>query len=185
MKRLMLVITFVLGTLGQGQAQENRGNAKYMLPFCQTWLKLAAERDLEVRGAFSKRKNLFRLTTSGMCADLVVGVAETLRIVELACPPGEDGKSDFDKLHSHAHDQRVFLYAFDLLEWNGEDYRQVSLERRKEKLKKFSRGPRGCDFRSTWTEMARPSFNTPAKWDWKASFRSAIFPIEAADAKAG
>jgi hypothetical protein len=54
MKRLMLVITFVLGTLGQGQAQENRGNAKYMLPFCQTWLKLAAERDLEVRGSLLK-----------------------------------------------------------------------------------------------------------------------------------
>jgi ATP-dependent DNA ligase len=68
---------------------------------------------------------------------------------------GEDGKSDFDKLHSRAHDQQVFLYAFDLLGLNGEDYRQVSLERRKAKLKKFSRGPRGCDFRSTWTEMAR------------------------------
>jgi hypothetical protein len=27
MKRLMLVITFVLGTLGQAQAQENRGSA--------------------------------------------------------------------------------------------------------------------------------------------------------------
>jgi hypothetical protein len=87
MKRLMLVITFVLGTLGQGQAQENRGNAKYMLPFCQTWLKLAAERDLEVRGSLLKTEEPIRLTTSGMCADLVVGVAETQRIVELACPP--------------------------------------------------------------------------------------------------
>jgi bifunctional non-homologous end joining protein LigD len=30
---------------------------------------------------------------------------------------GKDGKSDFDKLHSHAHahDHQVFLYAFDLL----------------------------------------------------------------------
>ena len=25
---------------------------------------------------------------------------------------GEDGKSDFDKLHSRAYDQQVFLYAF-------------------------------------------------------------------------
>jgi hypothetical protein len=47
MKRLMLVITFVLGTLGQAQAQENRGSANYMPLFCQTWLKLAAERDLQ------------------------------------------------------------------------------------------------------------------------------------------
>ena len=28
---------------------------------------------------------------------------------------GTDGKSDFDRLHSHAHDDAVFLYAFDLL----------------------------------------------------------------------
>ena len=34
-------------------------------------------------------------------------------------------------LHSHAHDEQVFLYAFDLLELNGEDYRQHSLEQRK------------------------------------------------------
>ena len=41
------------------------------------------------------------------------------------------GNSDFDKLHSHGHDQQVFLYAFDLLELNGEDYRQHPLEKRK------------------------------------------------------
>ena len=43
----------------------------------------------------------------------------------------------FDKLHSRAHDQQVFLYAFDLLELNGEDYRQYSLEKRKAKLEKL------------------------------------------------
>jgi hypothetical protein len=26
---------------------------------------------------------------------------------------GKDGLSDFDKLHSHAHNEDVFLYAFD------------------------------------------------------------------------
>ena len=50
---------------------------------------------------------------------------------------GEDGKSDFDKLHSRAHDQQVFLYAFDLLELNGEDYRNHPLEKRKAKLEKL------------------------------------------------
>ena len=49
---------------------------------------------------------------------------------------GKDGKSDFDRLHSHAHDDQVFLYAFDLLELNGEDYRQHPLDKRKAKLKK-------------------------------------------------
>jgi len=35
---------------------------------------------------------------------------------------GKDGKSGFDRLHSNAHDEQVFLYAFDLLELNSEDY---------------------------------------------------------------
>ena len=87
MKRLTLVITFVLVTLCQGQAQEDRGSAKYMLPFCQTWLKVSAERDLEVRGSILKTEEPIRVMTSGMCAGVVVGISETLRMVELACPP--------------------------------------------------------------------------------------------------
>jgi hypothetical protein len=64
---------------------------------------------------------------------------------------GKDGKSDFDRLHSRTHDDAVFLYAFDLLELNGEDYREHPLEKRKAKLEKilartqgmrFSMGPR-------------------------------------------
>jgi hypothetical protein len=87
MKRPTLVITFVLITLCQGQAQENRGSAKYMLPFCQTWLKVTVERDPEVVGSILKTEEPIRVMTSGMCAGVVVGVAETLRMVELACPP--------------------------------------------------------------------------------------------------
>ena len=44
---------------------------------------------------------------------------------------GPDGKSDVDKLHSCIHVDQVCLYAFDLLELNGEDYRQHPLEKRK------------------------------------------------------
>ena len=50
---------------------------------------------------------------------------------------GKDGKSDFDRLHSRANDHQVFLYAFDLLELNGDDYRQHPLEKRKSKLEKL------------------------------------------------
>ena len=50
---------------------------------------------------------------------------------------GKDGKSDFEKLHSNAHDEQMFLYAFDLLELNGEDYRNYPLEKRKAKLEKI------------------------------------------------
>jgi Rap1a immunity proteins len=86
-KQLTLMITFVLLTLGQTEVQKNRGSAKYMLPFCQTWLKVAAEQDPEAVGSILKREEPIRLTSSGKCAGLVVGIAETLRMVELACPP--------------------------------------------------------------------------------------------------
>ena len=59
---------------------------------------------------------------------------------------GKDGKSDFDKLHSNAHDDEVFLYAFDLLELNGEDYRQHPLEQRKAKLEKILARTEGMRF---------------------------------------
>jgi hypothetical protein len=51
------VITFVLVTLGQAQAQENRGSAKYMLPFCQD-SRLLPNETWRCGGAFSKRNNL-------------------------------------------------------------------------------------------------------------------------------
>jgi ATP-dependent DNA ligase len=50
---------------------------------------------------------------------------------------GQDGKSDFDKLHSGAHDASVFLYGFDLIELDGEDLRPAPLEQRKGKLEKL------------------------------------------------
>jgi bifunctional non-homologous end joining protein LigD len=59
---------------------------------------------------------------------------------------GNDGKSDFDKLHSHAHDGEVLLYAFDLLELNGEDCRQHPLEKRKAKLEKLLARAQGMRF---------------------------------------
>src|SRR5215211_6591208 len=36
---------------------------------------------------------------------------------------GKDSRSDFDKLHSHGYDDQVVLYAFDLIELDGEDWR--------------------------------------------------------------
>ena len=56
---------------------------------------------------------------------------------------GDDGISDFEKLHSRAYDQQVFLYAFDLLELNGEDCRRQSLERRKGSLERLVAGRTG------------------------------------------
>jgi bifunctional non-homologous end joining protein LigD len=42
-----------------------------------------------------------------------------------------NGLSNFDKLHSQSYDDQVVLYAFDLIELDGEDWRSRPLEERK------------------------------------------------------
>jgi bifunctional non-homologous end joining protein LigD len=46
----------------------------------------------------------------------------------------EAGVAVFERLHSRAYDDQVFLYAFDLLEFGGENWRPRPLEERKAKL---------------------------------------------------
>jgi bifunctional non-homologous end joining protein LigD len=59
----------------------------------------------------------------------------------------EAGVAAFEKLHSRAHDAEVFLYAFDLLELDGEDWRPRRLEERKERLQALISGaPDGLQF---------------------------------------
>src|SRR5271166_5419391 len=50
----------------------------------------------------------------------------------LAC--GEDGIANFDRIRYRQHDASVFLYAFDLLELNGDDLRRDPLNVRKARL---------------------------------------------------
>jgi bifunctional non-homologous end joining protein LigD len=58
-----------------------------------------------------------------------------------------DGVAIFDKLHSQAHNDQVFLYAFDLLELGGLDYRPQPLLARKAKLKSLlAKVPAGIRF---------------------------------------
>ena len=52
---------------------------------------------------------------------------------------GPDGVSDFERLHSRAYDHAAFLYAFDLLELDGEDLRPAPLDQRKARLAKLIR----------------------------------------------
>jgi hypothetical protein len=61
----------------------------------------------------------------------------------------------FRRLHSHAHDERVFLYAFDLLELNSEDYRQHPLEKRKAKLEKILARTQGMRLLRSYSHCAR------------------------------
>jgi bifunctional non-homologous end joining protein LigD len=50
---------------------------------------------------------------------------------------GENGVSEFDKLHSQNYDDQVVLFAFDLLELDGDDWRWRPLEKRKTRLAKL------------------------------------------------
>jgi bifunctional non-homologous end joining protein LigD len=50
----------------------------------------------------------------------------------VCCDP--DGTANFERLHSRAHDDRVFLYAFDLLELGGIDLWPETLEERRGRL---------------------------------------------------
>jgi ATP-dependent DNA ligase len=50
----------------------------------------------------------------------------------VAC--GDDGVPSFDRIRYRRHDASVFLYAFDLIELNGDDLRREPLEVRKATL---------------------------------------------------
>jgi bifunctional non-homologous end joining protein LigD len=53
----------------------------------------------------------------------------------------------FETLHSPTHDGEAFLYAFDLLELDGEDWRPRSLDARKAQLEKLlAQAPAGIQF---------------------------------------
>jgi ATP-dependent DNA ligase len=59
---------------------------------------------------------------------------------------GEDGVSDFERLHSQANDASVFLYAFDLLTIDGADIRRDRLDDRRAKLGEVLARPDGIRF---------------------------------------
>lgn len=59
----------------------------------------------------------------------------------------DDGVADFDRLHGREHDGRAFLWAFDLLELDGEDFRLRPLLERKGALRRFlRRAPAGIQY---------------------------------------
>lgn len=59
---------------------------------------------------------------------------------------GDDGASDFEKLHSRAHDASVLLYGFDLLSVDGTDIRGERLEDRRGTLRLLLAHPEGIVF---------------------------------------
>jgi ATP-dependent DNA ligase len=59
---------------------------------------------------------------------------------------GEAGVSNFERLHSGAHDASVLLYGFDLLAVDGADIRCERLDDRRAKLRKLLARPDGIRF---------------------------------------
>jgi hypothetical protein len=85
-KLINIVLAIIaVGQTPQARAQQNLGGAGYMLPLCNAWLKIA-EKDAEAIKNIL-RADPVRLTTARMCAGEVIGIAETLRMLEMSCPP--------------------------------------------------------------------------------------------------
>jgi bifunctional non-homologous end joining protein LigD len=82
----------------------------------------------------------------------------------------ENGVSDFNALHSRANDDWAMLLAFDILELDGTDLRDLPLVERKRRLKALL----GCQdeglqfvehLEGDGAEISRPL----AGWAWKGS----------------
>jgi bifunctional non-homologous end joining protein LigD len=70
-----------------------------------------------------------------LIVDALAGLRSQSCIIDgeaVACR--NDGIADFDRIRYRRHDQGVFLYAFDLMELDGEDLRREPLEVRKATL---------------------------------------------------
>ena len=105
----------------------------------------------------------------------VVESAKALRVKsatidgELVCA-GKDGVADFSKLHSRCHDGEAFLYAFDLIEHDGENLRGQTLDERKRRLGKLiRRAPPAFALSIMTTATARACLRRPVGWAWRAS----------------
>jgi ATP-dependent DNA ligase len=85
-----------------------------------------------------------------------------LLIDDQAVVCGQDGVSDFERLHSRQHDATVFLYAFDLLALDGADIRREQLGDWRAKL--TACWPRPDGTASPTASTARACSRTPASW---------------------
>jgi bifunctional non-homologous end joining protein LigD len=90
----------------------------------------------------------------------------------------DNGVASFDLVRHHRANERIFLYAFDLIELNVDDMRRDPLEVRKATLRSMlAKAGLGLRFNEhMWKATARPSSPMPAGWDSKASCRSARIP---------
>src|SRR5262249_62338290 len=88
-----------------------------------------------------------------------------------------DGVASFDLVRHQRANRSIFLYAFDLIELNGDDLRRDPLEVREATLASIvAKAQPGIRFNEHMRATARPSSPTPASLTSKASSRSARIP---------
>src|SRR5215472_15367919 len=85
----------------------------------------------------------------------------------------DNGVASFDRIRYRRHDGDAFLYAFDLIELNGDDMRRDPLEVRKATLRSLlAKAGLGLRFNEQSRATARPSSPMRARWGSKASCRN-------------
>jgi hypothetical protein len=87
--RGIVVIAALIASLGSSataRAEGRLASSNFMLPLCKTWLKITVDRDKEENLSILKTQP-YRLTSAGMCAGVVIGILESLRVFQLSCPP--------------------------------------------------------------------------------------------------
>jgi bifunctional non-homologous end joining protein LigD len=80
----------------------------------------------------------------------------------------DSGIAQFNRIRYRRYDGSVFLYAFDLIELNGDDLRRDPLQVRKATLTSVL-AKAGAGIRFSNATTARPSSVTLARWGSKAS----------------
>ena len=86
----------------------------------------------------------------------------------------DNGVASFDRIRHRRHDGDTFLYAFDLIELNGDDMRRDPLEVRKATLRyMLAKAGLGLRF-NEHLEGDGPSSPMPARWNWRALSASAM-----------
>ena len=83
----------------------------------------------------------------------------------------EQGVATFQLLRHRRNEPQAFLYAFDLLELNGDDLRREPIEVRKATLASILRKSRhGVRLNEHLEHPTAPSSSsTPARWGWRGS----------------
>jgi bifunctional non-homologous end joining protein LigD len=109
-----------------------------------------------------------------LIAEALTGLRSRSCIIDgeaVACD--DNGLASFDRIRYRQHDGGVFLYAFDLIELNGDDMRRDPLEVRKATLASLlRRSPPGLRLNEHLAQDGELIFRHACKMGSKASCRS-------------